>query len=110
MDLFLDMTAKTNRGSYSRGVDLWRTHFGEGNLLVLPYGDMKMDPRGMITRIEDHIGIERHDDYELLTEQIHVTKKLEIPPSVIAAAAALVAAEDDYIRREFGEEFFLKTK
>jgi hypothetical protein len=110
MDLFLDMTAKTTRGSYSRGVGLWRAQFGDENLLVLPYSDMKTDPRGMISRIEDHLGIERHEDYELLTEQIHVTKKLEVPPSVVAAAAALTAAEDDYIRREFGEEFFQKTK
>ena len=110
MDLFLDMTGKTNRGSYSSGVGLWRRHFGAENMLILPYGDMKTDPRGMIDRIEAHIGVARHEKYELLTEQIHVTKKLEVPPSVVAAAAALTAAEDDYIRQEFGEEFFLKTK
>ena len=110
MDLFLDMTAKTQRGGYSRGIALWRTHFGAENLLILPYSDMKTDPRGMIDRVEDHLGIARHENYELLTEQIHVTKKLEIPPSVVAAAAATTAAEDDYIRREFGEEFFQKTK
>lgn len=110
MDLFLEMTAKTQRGGYSRGIDLWRTHFGEENLLCLPYSDMKTDPRGMIDRIENHLGIARYENYELLTEQIHVTKKVEIPPSVVAAAAAVTAAEDDYIRREFGEEFSRRTK
>ena len=110
MDLFLEMTGKTNRGSYSSGLALWRAHFGAENMLVLPYGDMKTDPRGMIDRIEDHIGVSRHAHYELLTEQIHVTTKLEVAPSTIAAAAALVAAEDDYIRKEFGEAFFQKTK
>jgi hypothetical protein len=71
---------------------------------------MRSDPRGMIGRIEDHIGIARYDDYTLLTEQIHVTKKLEVPSSVVAAAVAATAGEDDYVRREFGEEFFMKTK
>ena len=110
MDLFLDMTAKTHRGGYSRGINLWRSYFDAENLLILPYSDMKTDPRGMIDRVEDHLGIARHENYELLTEQIHVTKKLEIPPSVVAAATAITAGEDDYIRREFGEEFFQKTK
>jgi hypothetical protein len=110
MDLFLDMTSRTQRGGYSRGIGLWQGHFGAENLLVLPYSDMKTNPRGMIDRIEDHLGIARHENYELLTEQIHVTKKLEIPPSVVAAAEAITAGEDDYIRREFGEEFFQKTK
>lgn len=110
MDLLLEMTGKTNRGSYSHGVSLWRRHFGAENMLCLPYGDMKTDPRGMIDRIEAHIEVARHEDYALLTEQIHVTKKLEVPLSVIAAAAALTAPEDDYIRQEFGEEFFQKTK
>lgn len=110
MDLFLEMTAKTGRGGYSRGIGFWRTHFGAENLLILPYSDMKTDPRGMIDRIEDHLGIARYENYDLLTEQIHVTKKLEIPPPVLAAAAALTAGEDDYLRREFGEEFFQKTK
>lgn len=110
MELLHETTRKEQRGSYSGGVPLWRTYFGAENLLVLPYSNMKTDPRGMISEIEDHIGVPRFDGYELLTTQIHVTKKLEIPPSVVAAAAALTASEDDYIRREFGEEFFLKTK
>lgn len=110
MELFSEMTAKTQRGGYSRGIGLWRTHFGADSMLVLPYSDMRTDPRGMIDRVEDHLGIARHDSYALLTEQIHVTKKLEIPPSVVAAATALTAAEDDYIRNEFGEEFFQKTR
>lgn len=110
MDLFLDMTGKTNRGGYASGIGLWRSHFGVENMLILPYGDMKTDPRGMIDRVEAHIGVPRHENYELLTEQIHVTKKIEVAPSVAAAAAALTAPEDDYIRREFGEEFFQKTK
>lgn len=110
LELFREMTGRTNRGSYSRGIGLWRGHFGDENLLALPYSDMKTDPGGMINRVEDHLGIARHNGYELLTEQIHVTKKLEIPPSVVAAAAALTASEDDFIRQEFGEEFFQKTK
>ena len=110
MDLFLSMTEKSQRGGYGRGIPLWRSHFGHDSLLVLPYSDMRSDPRGMIDRIEDHLGIARHDNYKLLTEQIHVTKKLEIPGPVVEAAAALTAQEDDYIRQEFGEDFFRRTK
>lgn len=110
MDLLLEMTGKRLRGGYEEGIELWREFFGRENLLTLPYGDMRADPRGLIDRVEDHLGIARFENYQLLTVQIHATAKLELPPSVIAAAAALTASEDAYIRREFGEEFFGKTK
>lgn len=108
--LLREVTQKERRGAYSRGIPLWRNHFGAENLLILPFSDMRTDPRGMISRIEDHIGVPRFKDYTLLTTQIHVTKKLEIPAAVRQAAVELNASEDDYIRQEFGEEFFDKTK
>lgn len=110
MELFVEMTAKTSRGGYSRGIALWRKHFGPDSLLILPFSTMRSDPRAMIDRVEDHLGLPRYAGYTLLTEQIHVTKKLEIPAAVVAAASELTAAEDEYIRREFGEDFFRQTR
>lgn len=109
MDLFVEMTARSERGGYGRGIRLWRAQFGPEQLLVLPFGDIRTDPGGMITRIEKHLGIAGHDSYSCLTEKIHVTRKLDIPESVIAAARAFTVDEDNFIRRRFGEAFLEAT-
>lgn len=110
MELLRKVTEKESRAAYSMGVPLWRAHFGAENLLVLPYSDMKTDPRGMISRVEDHIGVPHFDGFTLLEARIHVTKKYEIPEAVTRQAAELCAEEDGYIAKEFGEEFFEKTR
>jgi hypothetical protein len=110
MALLAEMTEKSERGGYEDGVRLWRAQFGAESLLVLPYGDMRSDPRSMIDRIEDHLGIARHANYELLTTQIHSTRKMPLPVAVVDAATALCSSEDDFIRREFGDEFFDRTR
>lgn len=109
MDLFLEMTGKSERGGYGRGIRLWRTHFGPEQLLVLPFGDIRSDPARMVARIEKHLGIARHVGYSGLAQPVHVTRKLVIPESVIAAARALTSDEDDYIKRKFGQEFLEAT-
>lgn len=109
MDLFLDMTAKSDRGGYQRGIRLWRSHFGPEQLLVLPFGDIRADPAGLIGRIEKHLDIEKHDAYSNLTQPIHVTRKVEIPAAVIAAAKAMTVDEEDYLKRKFGEEFLIRS-
>lgn len=109
MDLFLEMTQKSERGGYGRGIRLWRSEFGPEQLLVLPFGEIRSDPAGMIARIEKHLGIARHGAYSCLTEPIHATRKLVIPEAVIAAARALTVDEDDFIRRKFGEAFLEAT-
>jgi hypothetical protein len=110
LQLLAEMMEKSERGGYERGVNLWRSQFGTENLLVLPYGDMRSNPRHMIERIEDHLGIIRHDGYTLLATHIHATWKMTVPDVVVAAVASLCSGEDDFIRREFGEEFFERTR
>ena len=109
MDLLDEVSSRSRRGSYGRGIQLWRDKFGPEQLLILPFGDIRTDPAGMIARIEQHLEIDRHEGYSCLTQQIHATKKLEIPASVIAAARAATADEDDYLKREFGEKFLEAT-
>jgi hypothetical protein len=75
-----------------------------------PGHDHTGHPRETIGRVEDHIGVPRFDGYTLLTEHIHPTLKYEIPEEVKQAAQEATASESDYLRREFGEEFFEKTR
>jgi hypothetical protein len=50
------------------------------------------------------------DGYQMLSEQVHTTKKLEIPQEVIARVAERVAGENTFLIEHFGEEFFNRTK
>jgi hypothetical protein len=79
-------------------------------MLILPFSDIRTDPRRLISRVEDHIGVPHFDGFTLLATKIHVTKKYEIPDSVKQKAAEHCAAEEDYIRQEFGDAFFQLTR
>lgn len=101
---------REKRGSYSTGVPLWRENFGADNLLVIPFSDIRNHPTETIVRVEDHIGIPHFDGFTLLSEKVHATKKYDISDSVKRAAQEVTQTEADYLLREFGEEFFEKTR
>lgn len=108
-DLLALIVNEVPRGAYSRGIPLWRAHFGSEKFLCLPFGDMSTDPAGMIATIEKHIGISHFTGYTLLTTPVHVTKKYEIPASVLDAIDELTRSESDFLLQEFGPEFFART-
>ncbi|UVC12410.1 sulfotransferase (plasmid) [Rhizobium sp. TH2] len=99
-----------SRGGYSTGIPLWSSHFGIDSLLIMPFSDIRKDPHGTIARVQDHIGVPRFEDFTLLTEKIHPTKKYEISDKVKSTAEDLTFNEAEYLRSEFGDEFFEKTR
>lgn len=109
LDLLRDMTSRPDRGSYGKGIARWSKAFGEDAMLVLPFGDIRTDPRGLMDRVEAHLGLSRHD-YTRLADQIHVTHKVELPEAVRAAATEMTAGEDDFLRQSFGEDFLARTR
>lgn len=98
------------RGAYAEAIPVWQRHFGPDQLLILPFGDIKTDPAGLIRRIEDFIGAPHHDGYKMLDESIHATKKAAIPDWVIAELETEVAPHREFIRATFGEDFARRTK
>lgn len=110
MRLYKQMMRRGERGAYSEGIPAWQNHFGKDSMLILPYGDLTADPRAFIAAIEDFLGIARHSRYRYLTEKVHVTKKLTIPDDVIERARKRTAAEDEFLKATFGEDFFERTR
>jgi hypothetical protein len=110
MAIMRKVLKKENRGAYSKGVPLWRSYFGAENMLILPFSDIRTDPLATIARVEDHIGVPHFDNFTLLTKKIHPTKKYEISDAVKQRAEEATATENDYLRNEFGEEFYHKTR
>lgn len=110
LNIMQDILRKESRGAYSRGIPLWQSHFGAENMLILPFSAIRDDPQGTIDRVQDHIGVPRHDNFSLLGERIHASTKYQMSDKVKRAAEALTWIEEDYLRTEFGDEFFEKTR
>jgi hypothetical protein len=104
------MTRRHERGSYSEGIPRWQSHFGRENMLILPYGEMRADPRGVLAQIEDFLDIRRLEQYRYLTDDVHVTRKVEVPERVVARVRRKTAAEDAYLISTFGAAFFERTR
>jgi len=110
MRIFNSMVGDSRRGSYSTGIPLWQDAFSEKNFLALPFGDVRETPQLVMKRVEDFLEIPALDTYNDLSTPYHKTKKAEIPQTIIDLAAERVAAEDTFLRRHFGEEFYARTK
>lgn len=110
LELLRALVEKESRAAYSIGIPLWRDHFGQENMLILPFSQIKTDPRGMIARVEDHIGVPHFDDFILLDVRIHATREYVIPDAVHRRVAELSAEEDAYLTEAFGADFFEKTR
>jgi hypothetical protein len=110
LKLFKQMRKYERRGAYSEGIPVWQAHFGSENMLVLPYGDLRSDPRGLLAKVEDFLGIARLKKYRHLADQVHATKKLTVPASVVQRARKRTAAEDEYLKATFGQAFFEQTR
>lgn len=108
--LYSKRVRRRPRGAYSSAIPLWERLFSEKNFLAIPFGDIRESPLGLMEQIEDFLEIPHFRSYEKLDKQVHKTKKAEIPQAVIDEATARVANEDDFLRRHFGEEFYLRTK
>ena len=104
------MVTRFARGSYSEGIPRWQRHFGADNIKIMPFGDIRDNPKSMIAAVETFLGISHFDGYRLLESKVHKTKKVEIPPEVVTKVKDKVAEEDTYIRSTFGDEFFRKSR
>jgi len=95
------------RSKYSEAVPLWNEAFGD-NLLILPFRRIATDPGGLMAEVEGFLGI-KAKAYPKASEAVHVTKEIEVPYNIQDYFKRELASEQDYIRREFGEEFAAQT-
>jgi hypothetical protein len=97
-----------NRGDYAANVPVWDRVFG-GNVLYVPFGDIRTSPQDTLRQIEAFIGIGHFDGYEGSEEPVHVGQKLEMSDHVTEAVRRIAAPQYEYLAQRFGEEFLRRT-
>lgn len=111
-DKMLDMCEEedvNHRGNYSAYVPRWKSKVPVGNLLFLPYGMIRSEPAAFLRKIEEFIGIPAFQGYDL-QRVVHQTKKIELPDSVVQRLTDKFDYQRRYLQKEFGDEFFARTK
>jgi hypothetical protein len=86
-----------SRARYSEFIPLWRSAFGEENLLILPYTDVGKDPIQLLRKVEAFIGA-GHGDYADAGAKVYETsnKQTRVPPQVGAHLTEQLAQETRY--------------
>lgn len=108
-NLYKRLRKKEDRGHYSRGIPAFKQHFGEDQLLILPFGGVKSDPTGLISRIEAFLGAPHFDEYTYVNEVRHKSAKLDIPEWLIDRIRTDTQDEKDFLIGEFGADFYQQT-
>jgi hypothetical protein len=101
----------TRRGDYLGALPKWQALLAPEQFLVLPFGEIKRNPRGLLRQIEDFIGAQPFDAYDSAEEAVHKTKEVEeIPQWVIDALDERAASQREFLIRTFGQDFYEKTR
>lgn len=104
------MVEREPRGSYSAGIPAWQKVFSSSKFLIVPFADVRDQPKALLARTEEFLGVPHFEGYLAAEEKVHVTKKAVVPQEVIEKAALRLKAEDDYLKQTFGEEFYERTR
>jgi hypothetical protein len=98
-----------NRGDYQTYIPRWRQVFAPDRLLMLPYGDIRNDPLGLLRRIEQFIGVAEFSDYDL-QGKVHETRKFPMPASVTDKLRSRYASQYAFLNAELGPEFVARAR
>jgi hypothetical protein len=75
---------------------------------VLPYGDIRADPRMTMRRVEQFIGASPFNGY-VYEERVHQTSKFVMPDAVVAKVHQRMARQSAFLAAEFGADFLART-
>ena len=86
-------------GRYSRTIEMWKQRLGEGNLLVHRFEDVVRDPRSLLLRVFEFLGIRVDPKYveTQSKEAINPTQESPMPPAVRAALEEIFAEELEWL-------------
>ena len=96
-------------GNYQQNIPRWEKYFPRENFLYLPYKEVRTDPAGFLSQIEDHLAVSRLSKYRGSKERVHKTKEVEIPGNVLAYLKKELAPQNEFLIKRFGEDWFSRT-
>lgn len=94
-----------DRGDYATYVPRWKQHFGDDQLLILPFGAISRDPLGVMRQVEKFLAIRPHDYRNLGNKVFASTKGLSVPDEARSALRARLAPQFAFLDDAFPKEF-----
>jgi len=102
----LDHPSIMDRGNYSAFVPQWDKYFTEGTeILYIPFKEISSNPEGLMRRIENFIGLPKHDEYDGLRKIVHKGSGIKRPNLVDSKLRQMMADEYEFLNTRFGAEF-----
>lgn len=100
----LDDPVLYDRGDYAAYIPRWQSRFGD-QMLILPFGQIKSDPGGLMERVEAHLKIGPFP-YANMRQRVFATPDgLMPPPEVLELLAKRLAPQTDYLAQTLGKDF-----
>jgi hypothetical protein len=94
-----------NRGDYKTYIPRWKKRFTAADLMILPYGRVGKDPAGVLTEVQNFLGLEPFKTFERTEEKVHRTKSINIPDYVTEMYQNTFADQLKFLADEFGSDF-----
>lgn len=104
-EVLVKRVVRQKRGDYAGCVPRWISVFGENNVGLFAFGDIKTNPAELMGRIESFIGAEHHANYTAIDEAIHTTKPQAIPDWVKTRFEEAFVGQKAYLAGLMGEDF-----
>lgn len=97
------------RGDYLNYIPRWKQALPADDLLLLPYGDIRTDPLGLLRRVEAFLGLPPGETYRP-DEQVHVSRRYDIPQPLVDILRERYEPQYAFLQAEFGSEFLERTR
>lgn len=98
----IESESHTLRSNYLRTIDLFLKYYGEGQLLIGFYDAIELDPDGLLSNIQRHIGCQNVVCPDNVKRRINSSKKLDIPDQFYAYLKAKYKEDIDELADRFG--------
>jgi hypothetical protein len=100
--------AKLAHGDYRRNTAIWEKYCGRERILYLFYDDIVEDPRRVLARVQDFLGLPvALPDGAEIAEAVNRAPALEMPASIAAALAEYYSGQEEFVAGKFGRTLVL---
>lgn len=96
------------RGDYAAYLPRWQARYP--GMLVLPFGRIARDPHGLLAAVEAHLGLGPWTYADMDVPVFANHSPLRPPPEAVAALAARMAPQIDFLARHLGADFVAEVR
>lgn len=97
-----DTTKVIASSNYQSIIPLWRKHFDDQHLIIMPFDKIKHDPKGFLKSIKEFLALDKDFDDLNLTKKVNKSINIDLPPAVMNKLKSKFKSQQDYFLQEVG--------